>query len=74
MLFGQPIIEFVFNSSLTAILGFSRYVDSWYNKEVELGTGLGVFSVLIFFIYALVVASKPLERKNSLAANSECNT
>lgn len=66
VLFGQPIIEFVFNSSLTATLGFSRYVDSWYNKEVELGTGLGVFSVLIFFIYALVVASKPLERENSI--------
>lgn len=66
VLFGRPIIEFIFNSSLTATLGFSNYVNSWYDKDTELGTGLGVLLTISFFIYTLVVANKPLERKNSI--------
>lgn len=63
-LFGQVIIELAFNNSLTAALGYSKYVDSWYNKDVELGTGLGVFLILFIFTYALILASKSLKKEN----------
>lgn len=66
LIFGRDIINAVFNSSLTSLLGFARYADGWYNKDVEIGTGLGVFLILLILIYALILPVRKVKKENAI--------
>ena len=65
-LFAEKIVNLIFNNPVTSILGFSNYADSVYNREVELGSGLGVAAILVFLTYAIYIESRSLRETKIL--------
>lgn len=64
--FGGKLTGFIMDSWLTQFFGFSGYADSWYNREVEFNSGLGVVAVILFFIYVIASFSKRQENREIL--------
>lgn len=52
LLWGEGFIRFILSSELSSFLGYSRYANSWFSKDTELETGLGVLFKVLFLFYS----------------------
>lgn len=56
--FGGTIAQFILNSSIFDFLGYSSYAVSAWNRETDLGSGLGMLIKILFLIYPIFYLNK----------------
>lgn len=64
--FGESFFRSLLEGEVVKALGYSHYATSWYSKDTEIGSGLGVVFFTIFLIAGLYVVDTKDKKTNKI--------